>query len=141
MLVYLFGKMINLTQGEAGDWRKRAETFLRKYQIGVYNPMYHVPILKENEKVKNYYVSKEQVKTEDVYFIKKANVLLGRLNKPSLGCPFEMGMGFVLNKLIIVYDVCEEMREHPLIGTSWDLEFRTLGEALEYIRKLSLIGE
>ena len=142
MLVYLFGKMKDLTQNEAGDWRKEAEIFCRKHQIDVYNPMHHVPNLKKNEKIGNYYTSKEQVKTEDIYFVKKADILLGRLNDVALlGSSFEMGIGFVLNKVIIVFDVCDEIREHPLIGTSWNLEFGTLRKALEYIRKLSLIGE
>lgn len=141
MLVYLFGKMKDLTQSEAGNWRDRAEIFLRKYQIPVYNPMNHVPVLKENEKIGNYYGSKEEVKTDDMYFLKKADVFLGRLNEPSLGSPFEMGAAYILDKTIIAFDICDEYREHPLTGTSWNLEFETLGKALEYIRKLSLMGE
>lgn len=142
MLVYLFGRMKDLTQNEAGDWRKEAQGFCRKYRIPVYNPMHHVPILKKNEKIGNYYTSREQVGTEDRYFLRKADILLGRLNDTTLvGSSWEMGAAEILNKTIIVFDVCDEIREHPLIRTSWDIEFKTLKESLNYIKKLSLIGE
>ena len=137
MLVYLFGGMRGLTLSEANSWRKKAENFLRRHKINVYNPMKHVPKLRKNEKIKNFYLDKRRIKTEDIYYLKKADILLGRLDKISLGSAFEMGMGLALNKIIIVWKVCDEIREHPLLGESWDLEFETLEGALNYILDLS----
>lgn len=138
MIVYLCGPMVGLTVEESGSWRREAESFLNGCFFQVYNPMRHVPALDPDVKLRSYYGRCEEVGLADKYNLKMSDVVLCKLDRPSIGTAFELGMARALGKTIVAFGVSSAALDHPLIYRCWGIEFSTLNSALSYIKNLEV---
>ena len=158
--VYLGGFIEGLRWSEAFGWREEAEIFLGDTGIEVYNPVVHVPksFRKNNEVVTFDSVIeaigpdgevfpgsiKEQIFNQSLFHLKNANICLFNLkhfkNTPchsnSIGTIWELGVGFILSKCIIAFDIYPQLESDPFIQHSIDLKYDSLDEALDYIVRL-----
>lgn len=142
---YLAGAISNLNFEEATDWREHAKQYLAwdaNYgETGIigYSPMRAKDYLSEMgvlsgrpEAYEDYVLSSAKgimardswdVRTADLVFVN----LLGT-TKASIGTCMEIGMGYALNKPMVVCMERENVHQHPMLNTAagWivdDLDF------------------
>jgi len=158
--VYLGGFIEGLTWKEAFEWREKAEIFLKDIDIPCYNPGINVP---ESFKTSNKIITfdsivedigpngevypgsiKDQIFNQTLFHLKQSNICLFNLkhfkttpcHSNSIGTFWELGVGFILSKFIIAFDIYPQLESDPFIKNSIDLSFSSLDESLDYIARL-----
>jgi len=158
--VYLGGFIEGLTWKEAFEWREKAEIFLKDVDIFCYNPAVNIPksfatnneiitfdsILEHIGPNGEVYPGsvKDQIFNQTLFHLKQSNICLFNLKyfkntlcySNSIGTIWELGVGFVLSKFIIAFDVYPQFVSDPFIKNSIDLNFGSLDESLDYIARL-----
>lgn len=158
--VYLGGFIEGLRWSEAFTWRVKAERCLKDIGIACYNPGIDIP---ESFKISNEIITfdaivkrigpkgeifpgsiKEQIFNRSLFYLKNANIYLFNLksfratpcHSNSTGTFWELGVGFILSKLIIAFDIYSQLKSDPFIQHSINLTYDSIDDALDYIARL-----
>jgi len=158
--VYLGGFIEGLRWSEAFEWREKAEIFLKDIDILCYNPVVNIAkSFRTNNEIITFdsiveqigpngevYPGsiKDQIFNQTLFHLKQSNICLFNLkhfkttpcHSNSLGTLWELGVGFVLSKFIIAFDIYPQLGSNPFIKNSIDLNFGSLDESLDYIARL-----
>jgi len=143
--VYLGGKIDGLNWHDAFAWREIAERELTDAGILVYNSVVHVPAQMRGKTITREEVAKlnessnfgDEIYFQDRFQFKICSIILFNLKfGSSIGTLWELGAASILDKLIIAFDIHPDLKLHPFIKNSINLEYETLEEALNYIIKL-----
>jgi len=158
--VYLGGFIEGLRWSEAFEWREKAEILLKDIGIYCYNPVVNVP---ESFKISNEIITfdsiverigpngevfpgsiKEQIFNQSLFRLKQSNIYLFNLkhfkttpcHSNSIGTLWELGVGYILSKITIAFDIYPQLKSDPFIANSINLNFDSLDESLDYIVRL-----
>jgi len=140
--VYLAGRIEDITWEESSTWRKKVVDILDDTGIRCYNSCDHVPIELRNgvvsaQKVVEFNGLKgNEIFAQDIFHLRQCNIFLANLKDVNTGTLVELGMAYILGKLIIVFDVSHKLKLHPFINQTANIIYDKLDDALDFIIRM-----